>query len=160
MQCFIGWGNVGYTPLIRSNRLVEIDVFEGMNMKKGLICAALSLSVSLNFFSPALAQTAPDRQSVQAQIRKEGMENSQIMKTLSVLTDRYGPRLTGSPNHKAAAEWAAKQMLSWGFSAARLEPWNFGHPGWMNEHASGFLTSPKDQLRMSCGRARLIFTAE
>ncbi len=113
-----------------------------MNMKKGLICAALSLSVSLNFLVPALAQTAPDRQSVQAQIRKEGMENSQIMKTLSVLTDRYGPRLTGSPNHKAAAEWAAKQMLSWGFSAARLEPWNFGHPGWMNEHASGFLTSP------------------
>ena len=30
------------------------------------------------------------------------------------LADVYGPRLTGSPNHKAAAEWAVKQMTSWG----------------------------------------------
>ena len=30
------------------------------------------------------------------------------------LADVYGPRLTGSPNHKAAADWAVKQMTSWG----------------------------------------------
>ncbi|MBC7900828.1 MAG: M20/M25/M40 family metallo-hydrolase [Saprospiraceae bacterium] len=87
-----------------------------------------------------LAQgTVPD---MNAQIRKEGMENSQILKTLHVLTDVYGPRLTGSPNHKAAAEWAAKEMTSWGFENAALEPWDFGHPGWVNERASGFITSP------------------
>ena len=77
-----------------------------------------------------------------AQIRKEGMENSQILKTLHVLTDVYGPRLTGSPNHKASAEWAVKEMTAWGFENAALEPWDFGHPGWVNERAAGFITSP------------------
>src|SRR5690349_13644554 len=64
---------------------------------------------------------------VQAKIRSEGMERSQIMRTMHFLTDVYGPRLTGSPNHKAAAEWAIKQMTAWGFENGHLEPWDFGH---------------------------------
>jgi len=96
----------------------------------------------------ALAPTAtnPDP-DIQARIRKEGTENSQIMRTMHFLTDVYGPRLTGSPNHKAAAEWAIKQMASWGLDNAKLEPWDFGHPGWLNERASGHVISPyKDPL--------------
>lgn len=77
-----------------------------------------------------------------ARIRKEANENSQIMKTLHVLTDIYGPRLTGSPSLKAAGEWAAKQMTSWGFSNAHLEPWDFGHPGWANERLTAHIISP------------------
>lgn len=88
------------------------------------------------------AQTAAPAADINAAIRKEGMENSQIMKTMHYLTDVYGPRLTGSPNHVAAANWAAKQMTAWGFENAVLEPWDFGHPGWVNERASGFITSP------------------
>jgi hypothetical protein len=61
------------------------------------------------------------------------------------LTDVYGPRLTGSPNHKNAAEWAIKQMASWGFDNAHLEPWDFGHPGWLNERASGHVISPYNE---------------
>ncbi len=59
-----------------------------------------------------LAQTAAQATDITERIRKEGMENSQIMKTLHVFTDVYGPRLTGSPNLKAAGEWAVKQMTS------------------------------------------------
>jgi hypothetical protein len=70
------------------------------------------------------------------------MENSQIMRTLHFFSDVHGPRLTGSPNHKAAADWAVKQMTAWGFDNAHLEPWDFGHPGWINERASGFITAP------------------
>ena len=82
-----------------------------------------------------------------ARIRKEGMEHSQILKTMHMLTDVYGPRLTGSPNHKRAAEWAIKQMTEWGFENGRLEPWNFGHPGWLNERLSAHIISPvKDSL--------------
>jgi hypothetical protein len=58
------------------------------------------------------------------------------------LADVYGPRLTGSPNHKAAAEWAVKQMTEWGFSNGHLEPWEFGHPGWANEHVEAHIVSP------------------
>src|SRR6185503_13601665 len=80
-------------------------------------------------------------------IRKEATDRSQIMKTMHMFTDVYGPRLTGSPNHKAAAEWAVKQMTAWGFSNAHLEPWDFGHAGWLNERFTGHIISPvKDVL--------------
>ena len=75
-------------------------------------------------------------------IRREATENSQIMKTLHVLTDVYGPRLTGSPNLKSAGEWAIKQMESWGFANGRLEPWDFGKPGWLNQRFTAHLVSP------------------
>jgi len=92
-----------------------------------------------------LAQKSDD--DLLASIRKEENDNSQIMKTMHVLTDLYGPRLTGSPNHKHAAEWAVKQMTSWGLENAHLESWNFGHPGWLNERLSAHLISPiKDSL--------------
>lgn len=81
-------------------------------------------------------------------IRREATEHSQVMRTLHMLTDRYGPRLTASPNHEAAARWAADQMTKWGLRNAHLEPWKFGHPGWLNERASGFLVAPvKENLK-------------
>ena len=113
-------------------------------LRVSLLCFALFINSA-----PALAQgqaltaaeTNPDPE-IQAKIRKEGMDNSQIMRTMHFLTDVYGPRLTGSPNHKNAAEWAIKQMTSWGFDNAHLEPWDFGHAGWLNERASGHVISP------------------
>lgn len=82
-----------------------------------------------------------------SRIRKEAMERSQIMKTMHMFTDVYGPRLTGSPNHKAAAEWAVRQMTAWGLDNAHLEPWDFKHPGWLNERLTAHLISPvKDPL--------------
>ncbi|MDR3698877.1 MAG: M20/M25/M40 family metallo-hydrolase [Candidatus Sulfopaludibacter sp.] len=87
------------------------------------------------------AQTAVDEGTF-ARIRSEEAEHSQIMHTLHMLTDRYGPRLTGSPNHEAAAKWAVQQLTGWGFKNAHLEPWEFGHPGWLNERAAGYIVSP------------------
>ena len=86
-------------------------------------------------------------QAVNARIRSEGMENSHILKTMHYLTDVHGPRLTGSPNHENAARWAVKQMEEWGFRNGRLEPFDFGREGWLNEKASGHIISPvKDNL--------------
>lgn len=100
--------------------------------------AILMLSVSLIAYAPVKAQD-PD---INARIRKEEADNSQIMRTMHFLTDVYGPRLTGSPNLKSAGEWAIKQMTAWGFENGHLEGWDFGHPGWTNERFSGFITSP------------------
>src|ERR1700722_12220702 len=79
---------------------------------------------------------------VNAKIRQEEAQHSQIMHTLHMLTDRYGPRMTGTPNLEAAAKWVSKQLTDWGFQNAHLEPWEFGHPGWLNDRASGFIVSP------------------
>ncbi len=93
----------------------------------------------------AFAQTIDP--SINDKIRAEEKDHSQIMHTMHYLADVYGPRLTGSPNHKAAADWAVKEMTSWGFANAHLEPWEFGHPGWVNERSSGYALSPfHDQL--------------
>jgi carboxypeptidase Q len=102
------------------------------------------------FAVSAFAQTtAPSNidPSINEKIRAEEKDHSQIMHTMHYLADVYGPRLTGSPNHKAAADWAVKEMTSWGFANAHLEPWDFGHPGWVNQRASGYALSPyHDQL--------------
>jgi hypothetical protein len=119
--------------------------------------AALLLFVSfcvsplpLNAQTPAASPSSPQERidsEMYWKIRREGMERSQIMRTLHVLTDVYGPRLTGSPNFKGAADWTVKQMTEWGFKNAHLEPWDFGHPGWLNEHLSAHIVSPvKDAL--------------
>lgn len=80
-------------------------------------------------------------------IRREASTNSQILKTVHMLTDVYGPRLTGSPNLKAAGEWAIAQMKTWGLQNGHLEPWEFGHPGWTNERLSAHIVLPvKDAL--------------
>ena len=93
-----------------------------------------------------VAQETIDTDMV-AKIRREATERSQIMNTLHVLTDVYGPRLTGSPNAKAAGEWVVKRTTEWGLKNAHLEPWNFGHDGWLNERASAFVIAPvKDTL--------------
>ena len=105
---------------------------------------ALALIISLLSLSVA-AQNGGD--DLLSRIRKEAMERSQIMKTMHMFTDVYGPRLTGSPNHKAAADWAVKQMTAWGLENAHLEPWDFKHPGWLNERLTAHLISPvKDPL--------------
>ncbi|HKP86942.1 MAG TPA: M20/M25/M40 family metallo-hydrolase [Blastocatellia bacterium] len=105
---------------------------------------ACALFLSLVFAPGPLPAFAQERAAddINAKIRKEANDNSQIMRTMHYLTDVYGPRLTGSPNLKAAGEWAVKQMTAWGFENAHLEPWNFGHPGWANERLTAHIVSP------------------
>lgn len=80
--------------------------------------------------------------NISAKIRKEEAEHSQITRTLHFLADVYGPRLTGTPNLKAADDWAANQLREWGAESAHLEPWVFGSPGWTNDTLSASIIAP------------------
>lgn len=108
--------------------------------------------LGLTFVALVLLASAPIAQEkidkdIQWKIRREATENSQIMRTMHFLTDVYGPRLTGSPNLKAAQDWVVKETTRWGLKNAHLEPWSFGHPGWVNERLSVHAISPfKDAL--------------
>ena len=93
----------------------------------------------VRFAGPALAVIALAAQAPPAadpaalqQIRREGLERSQVMRAFDQFVTVIGPRLTGSPAHKAAADWARQTLTSWGLSDARLEPWQFGR-GWVLE---------------------------
>ncbi len=94
----------------------------------------------------ALIPTAA-QQGINTRIREEVEARAQVMRSIHYLTDLYGPRVTGSPNLKAAGEWAVATMASWGMTNGRMEPWEFGHPGWLNERFSAHILSPvQDQL--------------
>ena len=87
---------------------------------------------------PMTAQ-APALADVYAEIRAEETNNSRIMWIIHEVADVYGPRVTGSPNLKAADDWAVKTMASWGLVNTHLEPWAFQPPsaatpvpGWEN----------------------------
>src|SRR4051794_27898559 len=54
-------------------------------------------------------------------IKEEGLKRSQVMATLSYLTDVIGPRLTGSPGLKRANEWTRDRLAAWGLENAQLE---------------------------------------
>jgi carboxypeptidase Q len=80
-------------------------------------------------FATLIAQTPAADPSALQQIRREGLERSQVMRAFDQFVTVIGPRLTGSPEHKAAADWARDTLASWGLSDAHLEPWTFGR-GW------------------------------
>ena len=75
-------------------------------MRASLLLVTLTLS-ALVWQAPAAQERVES--DVFWKIRAEATDRSQIMQTLHVLTDRYGPRLTGSPNLRGAQDWIVKQ---------------------------------------------------
>ena len=98
----------------------------------------------LMVFAVAAPAQQPERidADLNAKIRAEGVDHSKIMWIEHYLTDVYGPRPIGSPNHVAAANWAMKTMTSWGMKNAHLEPFTWRGVGWLPGRATGFITSP------------------
>ena len=78
-----------------------------------------------------------------AAIRDEGLNHSQVMQTLSYLSDVIGPRLTGSPNLKRANEWTRDTMTSWGLTNAHLEAWGPFGRGWSLKRYSAQVIEPQ-----------------
>jgi hypothetical protein len=108
-------------------------------MKRKLI--ALLLIV---WFVPPMAafsQSATDS-AVIAKIRDEGTNRSQVEKTFSHFTEVIGPRLTGSPALKAAADHSVSLLKSWGISDVRLDTWEFGR-GWTLDRFFVEMTEPR-----------------
>jgi hypothetical protein len=77
-----------------------------------------------------------------ARIRSEGLEHSQAAPVFDMLTVNIGPRLTASPAHKRAAEWARDRLAAYGLANARLEPWTFGR-GWTLEKLTVEMIEPR-----------------
>jgi len=87
------------------------------------------------------AQESIDLQAI-TQIRDEGLDHSQAMDSTWNIVDRFGPRLTGSPNLRAAAEWVVGRLHEWGIEKAEIEPWGQFGRGWTFEKISVELTKP------------------
>lgn len=100
----------------------------------------LWLSVAL---AATLSLSAQDLTTV-TKIRQEGFRNSKVMEYAEALTDRIGPRLTGSPNMKKANEWTRDELAKMGLANAHLESYKFGR-GWTSDSCSVRMLVPDTQ---------------
>lgn len=74
-------------------------------------------------------------------IKDEGMNRSQVMQTLSYLSDVIGPRLTASPGMKRSNEWTRDTLAKWGLEA-HLEAWGPFGRGWSLKRFSAQVSEP------------------
>ncbi len=106
----------------------------------------LALSVVFALLGLPLAADWPVTEKIDLdavyRIKDEGLQRSHVMDIESYLTDVYGPRLTGSPNIREAADWAQKTMRDWGLANVHLETWPFGR-GWQNERFVALALAPR-----------------
>jgi carboxypeptidase Q len=94
--------------------------------------------------APAQAATTPakDPNDPIERIKDEGMNRSQVMKTLSYLSDVIGPRLTASPGMKRSNEWTRDQLTGWGLQNAHLEAWGPFGRGWSLKRFAAQVSEP------------------
>jgi carboxypeptidase Q len=79
-------------------------------------------------------------------IREEASEHSQVMDHLWFLTERYGPRLTASPEFDEAATWAMERMKSWGLANVHAESWGPFGRSWSLKHYAVEMVEPRYSL--------------
>ncbi len=75
-------------------------------------------------------------------LREEEFRHGKVMDIMSDLTDRIGPRLTGSPYMKKANEWTRDQLAQWGLVNSHVEPWGTFGRGWAYQFCEVRMTSP------------------
>lgn len=103
---------------------------------------ALALAALLAVPALSVAEDKVDL-TVVNRLRTESFNNSKVMDTMFYLTDVYGPRLTNSPNYKAAGDWAVKQLTSYGLTNVREEKWGPFGRGWQNRYFEAHMVEPQ-----------------
>jgi len=121
--------------------------------------ALLICSLCIGSF-PALYAQAPGQSTTTIElddpvqrIRDEGLNRSQVMEIAWSITERIGPRLTGSPGMKLAREWAKKTLIEWGLHNVHFEPWGPFGRGWSVVRVSVELISPQPTQIMAVPKA-------
>ncbi len=89
------------------------------------------------------AQGDPKTLETVGKIKGEAFDRSQVMDTLSYLSDVYGPRLTASPEFNEAAKWASDRLSSYGLVNVHLEPWGPFGRSWSVESYTVDMLSPR-----------------
>jgi len=112
-------------------------------MKRRSFAVTVMLAV-LSMLPLAAQPPAAERPDLDAvfRIKDEGLQRSKVMEIESYLTDVYGPRLTGSPEIKEAADWTERTMKEWGLANVHREAWPFGR-GWQNQKTVAMAVSPR-----------------
>jgi carboxypeptidase Q len=125
------------TLLYRSSISIQLDQERVMRRRLPPILVVFGLLIN----AVAWAQEPVDRDMI-AKIKDEGLNHAQVEETFTHFTEDIGPRLTGGPAHRRAAEWARDKLKDWGLSDAHLEPFEFGR-GWTQEKLTVEMVEPR-----------------
>ena len=121
-------------------------------LRKRVISAILLCAVVLPLLAAGQPVYTAPKEAID-KIRDEGLNRSQVMQTLSYMTDVIGHRLTGSPNMKRANEWTRDTMAKWGLQNAHLESWGPFGRGWAVRKYSASVIEPQFVSVISYPRA-------
>jgi cyclophilin family peptidyl-prolyl cis-trans isomerase len=90
-------------------------------MKKLIVLVSLAVLLFVNPFSPIHASPQAQDDPVLAKIIDIGKNDNQTTTWLDILTNRFGPRISGTDAYNNAAQWALQQFKSWGLQAELQE---------------------------------------
>src|SRR5262250_336152 len=102
--------------ILPSPRLAIVNCYPDTQMRHKLSFLVLTMA------APMLVGEEKVDLSMVHRIRTEALQNSKVMDHMFYLTDVNGPRLTGSPGYRAAADWVVKRMTEYG-AVAKEEKW-------------------------------------
>jgi len=107
------------------------------------VCVLLVLLGGLGWRAHAANEEANSVAAVDAQILSEIREHSELMTNLEYLSDRIGPRLTGSPRLKEANDWTAEMFRKYGLENVHLESYTIPH-AWVRGTARARILAPTE----------------
>lgn len=93
--------------------------------------------------SGAAAAGEPVDLDMVGRIRQEAFHRSQVMDTLTHLTERIGPRLTNSPQMAQANAWTRGKFADWGLANIHDEAFDDFGRGWEFSNASVQMLGPR-----------------
>jgi carboxypeptidase Q len=115
-------------------------------MKTSRRVSSVALVVLAASFAAPLRAQGDDA----ARVIALGRSESRVMEHLDTLTNRIGPRLTGSHGFDNACRWALTQFEAFGLSNCHLEKWGEFPVGFNRGPASGRMLTP-DQKELHFG---------
>jgi len=111
------------------------------------VVATAALSIPILFAQSGTQPETIDRNAIY-RIKAEA-SSSTIAEILDNLADRYGPRLTNSPQFRLSANWIMQQLEAWHFDNVHQEKWatpaNLPIPSWQCTFFSASMVEPAYQ---------------
>ena len=108
-----------------------------------VVCSLIVLLGALAWKAHAANDETSSFAAIDAQILGEIRDHSELMTNLEYLSDRIGPRLTGSPTLKQANEWTAGMFRKYGLENVHLESYTIPH-AWIRGTASARILAPTE----------------
>ncbi len=114
-----------------------------MNRKALILAGLLVVLVGLRVWTARAGDEASPVATTDQQILSEIREHSEVMDNLEYLSDRIGPRLTGTAQLKQANDWTVEMFKKYGLTNVHLEAYSIPH-AWVRGTATARIIAPTE----------------